>query len=153
VPQVKLFSIDQAEKALPLVKRIVGDIVRTFEDREKKIDARRELPLNPAPGTAAEDAAFKLESEMESLEAEIVRYHQELVEIGVELKDFKLGLIDFYARYEDRIVYLCWKLHEADTLAWYHELHSGFRGRMPVTPANRNKFQGLKPGEKWVELT
>jgi hypothetical protein len=152
VPRVKLFSIDQAEKALPLVKRVVTDIVRTFKDREKAIDARRALPLTPPPASAAEESALKLERDIESLEAEIVRYHAELTEIGVEMKDFRLGLIDFYSRFEDRIVYLCWKLHEDDTLAWYHELHAGFRGRLPVTPANRTRFRGLEPGEKWVEV-
>lgn len=150
--RVKLFSIEQAEKALPLVKRIVSDIVRTFKDRERKIDARRKLPLTPQPGSASEDEALRIEREMETLEEEIVRYHEELSEIGVELKDFSSGLIDFYSRYEDRIVYLCWKLNEGESLAWFHELHAGFRGRQPLTPDNRAKFKGLEAGEKWVEV-
>jgi len=49
-------------------------------------------------------------------------------------------------------VYLCWKLGEDETLAWWHELSGGFRGRQPITPSNRPRFKGLENGEKFVEL-
>jgi hypothetical protein len=150
--RVKLFTVDQAEKALPLVSRIVGDIVAKVEERELRLLERRKLPQQPTPGSSAEDQAFKLEREMENFENDIKRYQEELATIGVELKDYRMGLIDFFSRYEGRIVYLCWKLDEGKTLAWYHDLHSGFRGRQPITPANRARFKGLEPGEKFVEL-
>lgn len=151
--RVKLFTVDQAERALPLVQRVVSDIVDRFKERETRLVERQRLPLTPAPGSSAEEKALKLEQEMENYENEIRRYHGELEQIGVELKDFQSGLIDFYSRFEGRIVYLCWKLHEGDTLAWWHDLHSGFRGRQPITPVNRSRFRGLEPGEQFIEIS
>lgn len=152
MPRVKLFTIEQAEKALPLVKRIVEDIVKDFDEREKRLLERQKLPRQPTPGSASEEHAFKLEREMDQYEEEIRRYQEELGLIGVELKDFRAGLIDFFSRYEGRIVYLCWKLDEGETLAWWHDLNAGFRGRQPITPSNRHRFKGLEPGEKFVEI-
>jgi hypothetical protein len=150
--RVKLFTIEQAEKALPLVKRIVADIVRTVEEREKRMLERRGLPQQPMAGSGHEEDAFRLEREMDHLEGDVRRFQGELEAIGVEIKDYRVGLIDFFSRYEGRIVYLCWKLDEGATLSWYHDLRSGFRGRLPITPANRDRFKGLEPGEKFVEL-
>jgi hypothetical protein len=150
--RVKLFTVDQAEKALPLVRRIVGDIVRSFEEREKRLRDRAELGEKPNPGSAAEEKALQFEREADYFEDEIRRFHEELQQIGVELKDFQHGLVDFFSRYEGRIVYLCWKLNEGETLAWWHDLHAGFRGRQPITPNNRASFRGLEPGEKFIEL-
>lgn len=150
--RVKLFSIDQAEKTLPLVRRIVADIVASFQEREKRMLARQKLPPQPKAGSAAEERAHVLEREMENFEDEIRRYHEELQQIGVELKDFQLGLIDFFSRYDGRIVHLCWKLDEGETLAWWHDLNAGFRGRQPITPGNRSRFKGHEPGERFAEL-
>lgn len=150
--RVKLFTVDQAEKTLPLVRRIVADIVTSFKERERRLLARKELPLQPKAGTDAEARADVLEREMEHFEDEIRRYHEELQLIGVELKDFQVGLIDFFSRYEGRIVHLCWKLDEGETLAWWHDLNAGFRGRQPITPGNRARFKGNEPGERFAEL-
>ena len=152
MPRVKLYTVDQAEKTLPLVKRIVTDIVANFKEREQRLLERQGLPQHPAPGSANEERALKLEQEMDYYENEIQRFHDELEQIGVELKDFQLGLIDFFSRYEGRIVYLCWKLGEGEALAWWHDLRAGFRGRQPITPDNRSRFKGMEPGEKFVEL-
>ncbi len=153
MPRIKLFTVDQAEKALPLVGRIVGDIVACAGERERRLLERQQLPLQPPPGTQAEERVFQLEREMDQFAEDIRRFQEELEAIGVELKDYHAGLIDFFARYDGRIVYLCWKLGEGNTLAWWHDLESGFRGRQPITPGNRGRFKGLEPGQKFVELS
>jgi hypothetical protein len=150
--RIKLFSVEQAEKALPFVSRIVGDIVKSVEAREQRISARQKLPAHPTPGSDNEERAFALEREVLQFEDDVRRYQAELDAVGVEIKDYRIGLIDFFSRYDGRIVYLCWKLDEGETLAWWHDLQGGFRGRQPITPSNRTRFKGLQPGEKFVEL-
>ncbi len=150
--RIKLYTVDEAEKTLPFVKRIVSDIVKTFEEREKRVIDRQKLGPSPAPGTKAEERALELEREIETFDTEIQRFHEELQKVGVEIKDLRIGLIDFYSRYDGRIVYLCWKLDEGETLGWWHDLQGGFRGRQPITPVNRGRFKGLGSGEKFVEL-
>lgn len=150
--RIKLYTVDEAERTLPLVRRVVGDIVKTFEQREKRAVDRQKLGQSPAPGTKAEERALELEREIETFDEEIKRFHEELAIVGVELKDLRVGLIDFYSRYDGRIVYLCWKLDEGETLGWWHDLNNGFRGRQPITPVNRSRFKGMAQGEKFVEL-
>ena len=136
----KLFAVEKAEKTLPLVRRIVGDIVRSFERRESSMLERQKLGGSPNPGSAAEERAFQLDREIYKCEHEIIRYQRELEDLGVELKDYKTGLVDFYSRHKDKLAYLCWKLDEGDRIAWWHSLEGGFKGRQPLPPELRAAF-------------
>lgn len=50
---------------------------------------------------------------------------------GAQIKDPRVGLIDFPARREGRVVLLCWKLGEPDVGFW-HEVEDGYAGRRPL---------------------
>jgi len=139
---IKLFTVEQAERTLPLVRRVVADIVSAYTEHQKTHQERSALGSKINPGSVSEEQAFALERRMHALEAEILRYHEELHEMSVELKDYRTGLIDFYSRYEDRLVFLCWKLDENERLEWWHDLNTGFGGRTPITAANRALFEG-----------
>ena len=138
--QVKLYSVDQAERALPLVRRIAQDIVNGFVRRDEVVAARNKLPTALESGSEIERAAHKLDREIELQSVELQRFARELDLLGVVLKDWRTGLIDFYSHYDGRIVHLCWKLDEGDKLAWWHDLKAGFSGRQPITAENRAKF-------------
>ena len=62
----------------------------------------------------------------------LVQHTNELEELGVQLKDYERGLIDFPTMRDGRIVLLCWKLDEGDQLEWWHEVEAGFAGRQPL---------------------
>ena len=124
LPQ-KRFSLAKAEKSLPLVKRIVGDIVHAHDQ-------------------AAPTAKPKIEKISESKEQTRVQQVSwiprwtglqdlvdELSDVGCELKDYQTGLIDFVGRHQGQDVYLCWKLGEEKILYW-HEMSAGFAGRKPI---------------------
>ena len=55
----------------------------------------------------------------------------ELDGLGVQLKDIDQGLVDFPSRRDGRVVYLCWRLGE-ETIAWWHDVDTGFAGRQPL---------------------
>ena len=120
---VRRFTLAQANKSLPLVKRIVGDIVRTHGEALK---AQSDLEHVPA-GTTPQDIQRRLESHLEHLED----FVDELTEVGCELKDYRMGLIDFTGRHKGRDVCLCWKLGE-ETVGYWHEINAGFAGRQPI---------------------
>jgi len=63
--------------------------------------------------------------------AEINGLVQQIQELGCELKDMDLGLIDFRAERDGREMYLCWKLGE-ERIGWWHDLHTGFASRQPL---------------------
>jgi hypothetical protein len=114
----KRFTLEQANKALPLVTRIVRDIVNTHE-RATQLQAKLEETTGREPALQAQ-----LDSSLEQLQD----YVDELGSIGVELKDYESGLIDFPGRHQGRDIFLCWKLGE-DKVDHWHELHSGYAGR------------------------
>jgi hypothetical protein len=117
------FTLEQANKTLPLVKRVVADIVRSHSD----ITA---LQGNLETAKAAEQPAIQKQL-TQSLER-LQDYVDELSEIGCELKDFRIGLIDFIGRHDGRDVCLCWKLGE-EKIGFWHEMKTGFAGRQPIS--------------------
>jgi hypothetical protein len=126
------FSLEQANSTLPLVKRIVRDIVRTHSEvlkcqqqLERATGARQQQRQQPAP--TPQETQGQLERHMTRLED----YVEELTEVGAELKDYQMGLIDFIGRHQGHDVCLCWKLGE-ERIAYWHELDAGFAGRQPV---------------------
>jgi hypothetical protein len=120
---VRRFTLEQANKSLPLVRRIVADIVRTHA----VASGHREALEN----SSAKEAA-PIQKELDAAIARLEELVDELSSVGVELKDYQSGLIDFIGRHEGRDVYLCWKLGEERITHW-HELNAGFAGRKPVS--------------------
>jgi hypothetical protein len=117
------FTLEEANRTLPLVRRIVADIVRTHEEISQ---LQQQLEL-AKPGQQ-----MLVQERLEGGLGHLQDYVDELTEVGCELKDFRTGLIDFIGRHEGREVCLCWKLGE-ETIGFWHELHSGFAGRQPVS--------------------
>ena len=117
------FSLEQANRALPLVRRVVTDIVSTREEA-----TRLQTQLESANAKEHARVQQDLDVAIDKLHA----YLDELTEIGCELKDFQVGLVDFIGRHQGRDVYLCWKLGE-ERIGYFHELNSGFGGRVPVS--------------------
>ncbi|MEX0715368.1 MAG: DUF2203 domain-containing protein [Planctomycetaceae bacterium] len=132
----RFFTVEEANQRLPLVRAIVGDIMRLYEDvheRKERLSRVRQLP-----GSASRDDESVYGEEVrqieDDLEKDITRLEEfvdELRELGVELKDPLSGLIDFPARIEGREVYLCWKHGEEDIAHW-HEVDAGFSGRQSL---------------------
>ena len=63
---------------------------------------------------------------------ELGKLTTEINELGVQLKDYTRGLIDFPAMREGRVVLLCWQLGDGDEIEWWHEVEAGFAGRKPL---------------------
>ena len=90
----RLFNVDEANRTLPLVRRIVEDVVRQHRVWREKI---LELDLVSSSSRAEEPRlrAEQLEKEAQTLAHEIDGYQKELEELGIQLKDRRLGLVDF----------------------------------------------------------
>ena len=117
------FTLAQANRALPLVRRIVADVVRS--NHEAAQDQTRLETCTSAQQSAIQHS---LQATLEHLQD----YLDELADIGCELKDSRIGLIDFVGRHKGHDVYLCWKLGEEKIEHW-HELQAGFMGRQPIS--------------------
>jgi hypothetical protein len=128
------FTVEHANRTLPLVRRIVEDVVQQHRLWREKI---LELDLL-ASSTRPEDArhAEPLEREALALAKEIDSFQRELDQLGIHLKDRRLGLVDFPGEIDGRPVLLCWRLGEPEVQFW-HEIGAGFSGRQPVVPASQ----------------
>jgi len=57
---------------------------------------------------------------------------EKLESLGIQLKDYRQGLIDFPSLRDGRVVLLCWKADEGDQVEWWHDVEAGFAGRQPL---------------------
>lgn len=128
-----LFTVDQANATLPLVRKIVADVVRQHAAwREKILELDLAASAAHAEGEHAE--AQRLEREVQALAREIAGFQRELDALGIELKDPRLGLVDFPGETNGRRILLCWRLGEPEVQYW-HEVDAGYSGRQPLTPS------------------
>lgn len=130
---VPVFSVAMANRALPLVRRIVADIVQEYP-RWRDLVARWELlSAGSRPEWGESVDMQRVQREVDTYAERIESYKKELEQIGCQLKDFEMGLVDFIGMYEGRPVCLCWK-HGEESVAFWHEVDAGYQGRQPITP-------------------
>jgi hypothetical protein len=138
---VKIFSLDEANRALPLVRRIVADLRNEYDSWRQSM-ARYEIIAAGTRAYLGEDPhEVALRHELADRAARLDGLLEELRSVGCELKDFEQGLVDFYALLDDRLVFLCWRLGEPRVEYW-HEVDAGIAGRRPV---DETLFPGIYP--------
>jgi hypothetical protein len=103
--------------------------VSRWQERVREFD----LVSASVTTTAPDPRATELERETTALAAEVDRYVAELTALGIEMKDYAMGLVDFPSERDGRPVYLCWRLGEPSVLYW-HEVDAGYSGRHPLDP-------------------
>lgn len=118
------FSLDEANRTLPLVSRIVADITR---EHQKVTGLQEQLQHLSASAKSRPQTEKELEASMERLGGLV----EELSKIGCQIKDFQIGLVDFVGKHQGRDVCLCWKQGESE-IGFWHEMDAGAAGRQPV---------------------
>lgn len=127
-----MFTPESATRTLPLVRRIVEDIVqqhRRWRETILELDLVASTRRTSDPGDRAEE----LERAAQALAREIDGYQRELEALGIQLKDRRLGLVDFPSEMNGRHVLLCWRLGESEVQFW-HEIDGGYTSRQPLSP-------------------
>ena len=132
----KFFTPAQANATLPLVGRIVADIAELARGLREKHQRFRKL--TESSSSANEDEMFQLETELEQGRGRMEELETELADLGVLLKDYFIGLIDFPCWRDGREIYLCWKLGEPEVAHW-HETDAGFSGRRKLMTEAQTK--------------
>ena len=129
-----LFTAPQANNTLPLVRRIVKDIVTLYPEWRDHVETYAVLVAAASadqPNAEADVEAAKIQR----LAKDIDGCLRELAELGVEYKQpLDAGLVDFPGEIDGEPVYLCWKYDEP-AVAYWHSRDSGFAGRKPIAPA------------------
>ena len=128
----RTFTVEQANRTLPLVRRIVRDIVDGHRAWASAVRAYESAAAWARADSPADELGM-LEADVRRIAGEIDAYLRELRELGVDFKGFDLGLVDFPGELDGRPVCLCWKLDEDEVLYW-HETDAGYAGRQPLAP-------------------
>jgi hypothetical protein len=129
---MQLFTVDHANRTLPLVRRIVEDIVRDHRRWQEAI-VELDLIVSGVRADLPDPRAVALEREIQGIARDIDQFQGELEALGIQLKDRRMGLIDFPSEMDGRRVLLCWRLGEASVQYW-HDEQTGYAGRQPLSP-------------------
>lgn len=129
----RLFTIEQANATLPLVRAITSDLASLARD---VVERRHRLALLSAGRDLKKSDPYseelaQIEADLQLDGQRLMEYMNELKELGVEPKGAVEGLVDFPAEMDGRIVFLCWKLGEPEVLHW-HDIEGGFAGRQSL---------------------
>lgn len=128
---MKTFTIEQANRTLPLVRRIVQDIVDHHAGWQEMVKSLDVLAASPAPDSVKID---RLQRDIQAAARTIEGFVRELNDLGVQMKGPDIGLVDFPGEVDGHPVYLCWRLGESAVAHW-HERDAGFADRRPLAPS------------------
>ena len=125
---MKIFTVQEANALLPDVRTIVGKIQRAHRKLSKYRDVAKKAAEAAERGGGGIADGVGYATVLTQLTTQLT----ELEELGVQLKDFERGLVDFPTLRDGRVVLLCWQLGEGDELEWWHDVDAGFAGRTPL---------------------
>ncbi|HEY6091300.1 MAG TPA: DUF2203 domain-containing protein [Gemmatimonadales bacterium] len=127
----KIFTLPEANRTLPLVKRIVADILQVYPQWKDLVAQYELIAAQARPEWGESQQQLDLKGQIDVLATKINGFLGELGQIGCEFKDFDKGLVDFHGRLDEREMLWCWKYGE-ERITFWHELEAGFSGRQPL---------------------
>jgi len=122
----KYYTPKEANETLIMVRPMIEELMRIAE----KVRAHQPelwVMVQKSAGNGGNLELSKLLKDFDRLD-ELIHKVQDL---GIQIKDLVIGLIDFSAWHEGREVYLCWQAGEGDIVYW-HEVEAGFSGRQLI---------------------
>ena len=134
--KIKMLKLEEANALLPEIRLILKSLreqrgvvlrIQAQIEIEEMTGADSKSQLSPA----AQAAITKL---MEAFHYQTRQFEdklEDLYQLGAHLKDLDTGLVDFYSRRGQEIVFLCWKEGESEIRHW-HTLQDGFQNRKPL---------------------
>jgi len=125
---MKLFTVEEANALLPTVRGVVRQVQRAY----KRVAASQEAARVAADRAKLGGGGIPGGSLYVTALSELAEHAGRLEALGVQLKDYGRGLIDFPSLRGGRVVLLCWQMGEGDQLEWWHEVEAGFAGRQSL---------------------
>lgn len=130
----RFFTLLDAEAYLPEVERL---LTRLREKKSAYEEADGELTrighrIHLTGGMVPpRDRVVELRQQKDGAARALKAAVERMQEIGCQLKDLDVGLVDFPTLYKDREVYLCWKAGESG-IGFWHNVEDGYPGRKAI---------------------
>jgi hypothetical protein len=125
---MKLFTVEEANALLPSVR----EILRRIQRSRRRLAAYRNEAQQAAEGAEQGGGGMEGGTLYAIILTSFTTEMSELEALGVQLKDFERGLVDFPSLRDGQVVLLCWQMGEGDQLEWWHDIDAGFGGRTPL---------------------
>jgi hypothetical protein len=141
------FRLEEAERLLPEVEHALRDAIfqkTEYQTAEGELN-RATQRIRMAGGSRVSPGPFlALRARKDAASSALTAAVEKVNELGAQIKDLDIGLIDFPTMYRGREVLLCWKLGE-EGIAFWHGTDEGFRGRKPINDEFREHHRGSNP--------
>ena len=132
--RITLFTVEKATKfareLTPQLEELI-ELRREMRRIETRLDVMALALAGASPDNPDAAEARALTTRRSDLAARIRAGLESIHDRGCVVKDLDIGLLDFYSLVGDRLVFLCWKLGEAEVAHW-HPLEGGFATRRPL---------------------
>ena len=137
----KFFSLEEAVSLLPFVKETfrearkellaLKDEVILYERMQQLQESGEGIKNSEANTTQTVTELVK--QKWDTYENGFYKWVGVLTEKGIQVRDFRKGLIDFpYRTHDGSILLLCWHWGE-EGIFYFHDLYEGFNGRQPIS--------------------
>lgn len=129
-PYSKLFTVNEANELLPLVRPVIEKILETI----RGLRAKSEMVIRAEqidPETPNLMGRLQQNNEIAGFIQQINDYVNEIQQRGCVCKGVEQGLLDFPCLLGNEIVFLCWQYGETE-IAYWHRIEDGYAGRRPL---------------------
>jgi hypothetical protein len=138
---MKTFTLEEAQSLLPVLDSLLKRATDGKKAAEQVEAGLSELALRIYLSGGMTVDVVKVAKQRAEMESHLQLVRESIAEIdsiGVQVKDFEAGLLDFPCRLDDQVVLLCWRMGEASIEHW-HTVESGFQGRQPLDDRFRRR--------------
>lgn len=126
----RYFTVEEARALVPRLRGLLIALQAEKRELDQLLgELRRLAPLAFLNGHGAQ--LKRIEQRVAELTRSIREKVRVIHQLGIEVKDLDMGIVDFPSLRDGREVYLCWRVDEP-TVAYWHDLDAGFRGRQPL---------------------
>ncbi len=122
----KTFTLEEANAYIPQLEQLLAEMQSIREQLVAEAPVLENV-LSSAGGNGGSKAASEYLMRLQRFSA----LNMMIADIGCELKDLGLGLVDFPSYRDGILVYLCWKSGEP-RIEYWHDIDAGFAGRQPL---------------------
>ena len=120
------YTPQEANNLLEIVRPMVAELMQ-ISGRIRSHQPEIWAVVEKSAGNGGITELSKLLPDFDRLDQVLHR----LQDMGIAVKDLTIGLIDFPALRDGRVIYLCWKYNE-EKVQFCHEVEAGFAGRQLI---------------------
>ena len=143
----RYFTLQQAEKLLPKVEAEIRQAIilkREHDRAEEELNAMLRQVAVAGGMLLDRQALLARRGRRDATAARLGEILEEVQQIGCQVKDLDIGLLDFPTLLDGEEVLLCWKLGET-SIEYWHGTTEGFRGRKRIDQQFLDNHQGYPP--------